>query len=204
MTATQSRRISTSLDEFRAALLDYRSISSWATGGSVAVPMVDYVLGLGPPWPWAAGVPVITSVAELLVLILVFHLWLRSGREKVSRRLIRLLVLLVIVFGFYLFLNSSFTFSSPVDGQKYIKGFQVRPDVAPVLTADYTAADALKEAEYRPEEVWTSLSISTMRLGLLFLWLLSFASLSATISSFVLYHRGKPARKTRGQTASAR
>jgi hypothetical protein len=194
MTGSPSQTFSTGLDEFRAALSDYRSVSSWALGGSVAVPLVDYVMRLGPPWPWAAGVPIITSVAELLTLILVFHFWSRSRRKEVSRRLIGLLGLLVIAFGAYLYLNSSLTFSHPVDGEKCIKGFKVRSDVR--ITSDYSADDALKETAYLPEEVWTSSSITMTRLSLLFLWLLSFVSLSAAISSFVMYHRRRP---TRGQ-----
>jgi hypothetical protein len=130
-------------------------------------------------------------------LILAFHYWSRSSRKKVSRRLIGLLVLLVMAVGAYLYLNSSFTFSSPVNGEKYIEGFKVRPDVAPLITSDYTTDDALKNSEYRPEEVWTSSSITGMRLGVLFLWLLSFVCLSAAISSFVLYHRRLPARGQR-------
>lgn len=155
----------------------------------MAVPLVDYVARLGPPWPWAAGVPIITSVVELLTLIVVFHFWCRSRRRDVSRRLVIAVILLLGGFGIYLYLNSSFTFSSPVDGEKYVKGFTVKPDVAPLITSEYSPDSALKGAEYRPDEVWTSSSIGLMRLSLLFLWLFSFACLSVMISSFVLYHR---------------
>lgn len=195
MAKSPEQPLPTSLDEFRAALLDYKSISSWAMGGSVAVPLVDYVMRLGPPWPWAGGVPIITSVAELLTLICVFHFGLRASRKGTSRKIVSLLLLLAIFFGVYLYLNSTFTFSSPVNEEKHVKGFTLRSDVAPLIASDYTPDDALKSAEYRPDEVWTSSSITTMRLTLLFLWLFSFVSLSAAIGSFVLYHRGRPARK---------
>lgn len=194
MTSPTDEKPVTGLDEFRAALLDYKSISSWAMAGSVAVPLVDYVMRLGPPWPWAGGVPIITSVAELLTLICAFHFWSRSSRKGSSRQMVLLIVLLVICFGAYLYCNSTYTFASPVDNEKHAKGFTLRPDVAPLIAPDYTPDDALESAEYRPEEVWTASSITIMRLTLLFLWLLSFISLSAAIASFVLYHRRRPVR----------
>ena len=55
MTSSPGEKPVSGLDEFRAALLDYQSVSSWAVGGTVAVPLVDYVVRLGPPWPWAPG-----------------------------------------------------------------------------------------------------------------------------------------------------
>jgi hypothetical protein len=203
MTRSPNQPVPTGLDEFRAALLDYKSISSWALGGSVAVPLADYVMHLGPPWPWAGGVPVITSVAQLLTLICVFHFWSRSSRKGVGRRMVGLIILLVVFFGAYLYLNSSFTFSSPVDSEKHVKGFKVRPDVAPLITSNYTTNDALKEAEYHPEEVWTSSSITATRLLLLFFWLSSFIFLSSTISVFVLYQRRQPSRTRNFIRASA-
>jgi hypothetical protein len=194
MTSSPDKKPVTGLDEFRAALLDYKNISSWAMAGSVAIPLVDYVMRLGPPWPWAGGVPIITAVVELLTLICAFHFWSRSSRKGSSRQIVVLIVLLLIFFGAYLYFNSTYTFSSPVDDEKHVKGFTIRPDVAPLITSDFTLDDALRSAEYRPEEVWTTSSITIMRLTLLFLWLVTFISLSASIASFVLYHRRRPAR----------
>jgi hypothetical protein len=185
---------SSSLDEFRAALLDYKGISSWAMGGSAAVPLVDYAVRLGPPWPLATGVPIITFIAELLTLICTFHFWYHSSRRQVSSRIIASLILLSLFFGAYLYVDSSFTYSSPVNGEKYVKGFRLRPDVASLISTDFTPDDALKSAEYNPAEVWTSSTITAMSLILLCLWLLSFISLAATIASFVIYHRLRPAR----------
>jgi|SRR5215213_2143637 len=189
MTSTPRTTPVTGLDEFRAALFDYKSISSWAMDGSVVVPLLDHVTRLGPPWPWAGTVPIITSIAELLTLICVFHFWSRSGRERTNRKLVVLIVLLLISFGAYLYVNSAYTFSSPVDDEKRVKGFVVRDDVKRVITSDFAVDDALQGAEFRPEEVWTSSSITAMRLTLLFLWLLSFVSLSTAIGTFVLYQR---------------
>jgi hypothetical protein len=203
MTSSLDKKHVTGLDEFQAVLLDYKSVSSWAMKGSLAVPLVDYVIGLGPPWPWAGGVPIITSVAELLTLICLFQFASRASRKATSRILVVLTVVLLLSFSAYLYLNSTYTFSSPVDGEKHVKGFTVRPDVAPLIAPDFTLDDALAAAEYRPEEVWTSSSITTMRLTLLFLWLLSFISLSAAISSFILYQRGRPARRQKSTQATA-
>lgn len=207
MTSSPDKKPVTGLDEFRTALLDYRSVSSWAMGGTVAVPLIDYLMRLGPPWPWAGGVPIITSVAELLTLICAFHFWSRSSRKATSRKIVLLIVALLIFFGAYLYFNSTYTFYSPADDEKHAKGFTLRPDVASLIAPDYTPDDALKSAEYRPEEVWTSSSITIIRLTLLVLWLFSFISLSAAIACFVLYHRGRLVRTqdlTQGLPADAR
>ena len=179
------------LDDFRAVVADYKTIGPWAVGGAVFVPLADYVLRLGPPWP--EGLAIMTSVAELLVLIGVFHFWSRSGYKRVSRTMVVSLVLLIICFGAYLYFNSSFTFTAGASADKFVKGFVPRPDVAPLLSSDFTADDALRSNEYRAEAVWTTSSITTMRLTLLFLWLVSFAFLSMAVASFVIYQRRKPA-----------
>lgn len=184
---TNSADNPTGLQEFRDALSDYKSLT--AMGGSVVLPLVDYVVRIGPPWPIAGGVPIITAIAELLTLICAFHFWSRSTRKALSRRLVFLVILLVIFFGAYLYLNSAYTFSSPVDDEKHVKGFFVRPDVVPLITAEYTADDALRGNEYQADKVWTLSSITAARLAVLLLWLLSFIALSATIASFVLYYR---------------
>jgi hypothetical protein len=177
----------TGLDEFRSVIADYRGVSSWMIGGTVAVPLVDFVLRLGPPWP--AGVAVITSVAELLTLIFAFHFWYRQAFKQVTRRMRISLAILLICFGVYLYLNSAYTFTSPVDGEKFVKGLSIRPDVKPLIRNGYTPDDALKGAEYQAREVWTSSSIDGMRIALLILWLGSFVSLAVFIASFVMYQR---------------
>jgi len=106
------------------------------------------------------------------------------------------IALLVGCFGAYLYLNSVFTFTAGANAAKYVKGYAVRPDVAPLITADFTIDDALASSEYSAEAVWTQGSITTMRMILLVLWLASFALLSTTISSFVIYHRRKRAPKS--------
>lgn len=194
MESSENGQPKTGLDEFRAALGDYKSVASLAMAGGVVAPLADYAIGLGPPWPWAGGVPISTSIVELLTLICVFHFWSRSGRKRSSLQMILLLSLLVVFFGSYLYFNSAYIYFSPGDDQKHVKGFTIRDDVKPLISSDYTPDDALRDAEYRAEEVWTASSITTMRLTLLSLWLASFICLSAAIASFVLYHRRRPGR----------
>ena len=183
----QTTATNSGLEEFRAVIADYKSIGPWAMGGTVFVPLVDYVLRLGPPWP--EGVAIITSIVELLVLIVVFHFGFGSGYKRVSRRMMVSLVLLVVSFGAYLYFNSSFTFTAGASADKFVKGFVLRPDVVPLITSDFTVDDALRSSEYRPEAVWTENSITAMRLILLSVWLVSFVLLSMTIASFVIYQR---------------
>jgi hypothetical protein len=192
MTSMNEKPHRTRMDEFRSTLADYKSIGPWALGGTVFVPLADYAIRLGPPWP--DGLAIITSIVELLVVLTVFHFWYRSSYKRASRRMLLAIALLVGCFGVYLYLNSLFTFTAGANAAKYIKGYAVRPDVAPLITADFTVDDALASSEYNAEAVWTKGSIAVMRIILLFLWLISFALLSMTISSFVIYHRRKRAR----------
>jgi hypothetical protein len=178
------------LGEFRDVISDYKTVGPWAIGGAVFVPLVDYVVKIGPPWP--PGLAIITAVAEFLVLLAAFHFGFRSGYKRVSWRIIVGVVVLVFFFGPYLYLSSSFVYS--FDNERMVKGFVVRPDVKPLITPDYTADDALADSEYRAETVWTRGSITSMRLILLALWLVGFCGLSLAIASFVIYQRRKVVR----------
>ena len=180
------------LDEFRAVIADYKSIGPWVLGGTVLVPLVDYVLRIGPPWP--NGIAILTSIAELLVLICVFHFWSTSGYRRVSRRMVISIVLLVVFGGVYLYLSSSYTFTAGASSDRFVKGIVPRPEVEPLLTPKFTADDALRSSGYNPQAVWTTASITAMRLILLSLWLVSFVFLSTTIASFVIYYRRRHAR----------
>lgn len=49
------------------------------------------------------SIAIITSIVELLVLIVVFHFWFGSGYKRVSRGMLVSLMLLIACFGAYLY-----------------------------------------------------------------------------------------------------
>lgn len=187
-----SKPAKTGLDEFREVATDVRSISPWIIGGAVAVPLVDVVLQIGPPWP--TGIGLVTSALELIVIICAFHFWHRISYRRATRVMLITLACLIVFFGAYLYFSNAYVFSSPSDGQRYVKGFVLREDIVPLIRKDYTAADALAGAQYRPDEVWTSSSITLMQLNLLLLWAISFTALSLFIATFVIYQRRRAVR----------
>lgn len=181
------------LEEFREVITDVRSLTSWAVGGAVAAPLFDFVLHLGAPWP--TGVPIITSLVELLSLICIFHFWFRKSQKKLTKRLVIALIILLVSFFSYLYLFDSYTFTNPATSKRYSKGFIVRPEIQALIPAPFESPEkALSGLEYKEEEVWTTGSITATRLLLLATWLLMFSSLSVFIGTFVMAQRRKVVR----------
>jgi hypothetical protein len=54
----------TGLKEFKEVVTDVKSLPSLVVNAAVVAPLADFVLHLGAPWP--GGVPVITSLVELI------------------------------------------------------------------------------------------------------------------------------------------
>jgi hypothetical protein len=184
----------TGLEEFREVLADFRSVTSWTMKGAVAAPLADYVLHLGAPWP-PGGVPVITSLVELLALICLFHFWFGKPYKYLTRGLMVFLVILVVSFFAYLYLFDVYTFANPATSKRYAKGFVVRPDVQALIPGEFqTPEEVLSGSEYREGEVWTAGSLTASRLTLLAVWLTVFASLSGFIGTFIMAQRRRPAK----------
>jgi hypothetical protein len=185
----------TGLDEFRAVITDYKAVQSWAVNGAVVAPLADFILHIGAPWP--TGVPIITSVVELIVVISIFHFWSRKSQKFLTRLMIAALIVLLVSFFGYLYLFDSYSFVNPATSKRYAKGFVVRPEVQALIPHRISSPEAaLIGSEYKEEEVWTANSLTASRLSLLATWLLLFGSLSCLIGTFVLAQRK---RKIRGQ-----
>lgn len=185
----------TGLEEFGEVLADFRSVSSWVLKTAVAAPFADFVLQVGAPWP--TGVPIITSLVELIALICIFHFWCRKPQKHLTLRMrISLVILVLSCFG-YLFLFGFYTFVNPATSKRYAKGFVVRPDIQALIPTEFNSPDeALRGLEYQEDEVWTSNSIVAARLALLGTWVLVFASISVFIGTFVIAQRKRKVRGT--------
>lgn len=183
------------IDEFKEVMADFRSVTSLAAKGALAAPFADLILrqfdtGVSPPWP--PGVLVITSVAELLVLMAVFNFFFPSGARTLDRLMIAALVVLCAAFVGYLLLFSNFTHPHPKTQRLLVLGYEpLNEDVRQAFAEGYTNEQALEENEFMPAKVWTERSITHVRIGILLAWLLVFISLSAFIGLFVMAQRRK-------------
>lgn len=178
----------TGLDEFREVVTDFRSFLSWTLNVAIVAPIADFVIKLGPTWP--SGLPIITTLVEVIVLMLLFHFFARKAQRRISRVMYGVLCALVFAFPAYLVIRETYTFESAVTKNRDAKGFVLRPEVATLIPASVTDADdALVKAEYEPKSVWTPGSITAVKMTLLGLWLVTFASLVASLASFVLLQR---------------
>lgn len=177
------------LEEFREVLTDFKSLTSWSISGAVIAPLADLVLKLGPPWP--PGVSIITSFAEILVLIYIFHFWFRTNQKRLGQRMRAAIIVLGISFLAYLVLFDLFTFPSPSTNKRYTKGFVPKSDKKLLLDAGRTEEEVLRGSEYDPNQVWKPWSITAVRLLLVTTWTIIFVSLSVLIGSFVMSQRRK-------------
>jgi hypothetical protein len=181
------------LNEFREVITDVRSLTSWAVNAAVAAPLVDFVLHIGAPWP--PGVPIITSLIELISLICVFHFWFRKSQRKLTRRMVIALAVFLLSLFSYLYLFDSYSFVNPATSKRYAKGFIVRTEIQALIPNQIKdPEEALGGLEYKEEEVWTHGSITAVRLTLLASWLLMFSGLSVFIGTFVMAQRRRVVR----------
>jgi hypothetical protein len=188
----------TGLEEFNQVIADFRNISSLAVKGAVAAPFADVILrrfnlGLAPPWP--TGVLVITSVAELLALMYIFHYWRSKNKKSFNRRMLAALLIMIVGFSAYIYLFATFTYPHPKTRQSLVLGFEpANTSLKSAFDEGYTVDQALEENEYSPGLIWTARSINVMRGSLLAAWLLTFIALSIFIGAFVIAQRRRLAR----------
>jgi hypothetical protein len=174
------------LDAFRKFLAQYWQLLAWALAAS-AVPLVAALASLTPAWP--SGIAEVTAVAQLVVLALVFQL-LRSGRRNVvSRIMVRWTIILCLLVPIYLLLIALFTYSEPISKRRFTKGFEctehaklVFPKECPLL-----GTDEISTASYEEDTLWTTRSVSAVKVLIDVMWLACFAALSTVLGSFGVF-----------------
>ena len=178
----------TALEDFWAFAADFRSMTAWVAKGAVAAPFIDIILGFGPPWPSRTGVPVLTCLVEILVLIYAFQFWKVMAKYQQEFRLRTSFVLIVVTFLLYIALFAFFVYEAPEAPYREVKGFLYQPYVHDIMNKDktYTEQKVLIDSGYDPIIIWKPWTVYLMRIVVLITWILFFTALSTSISSFVL------------------
>jgi hypothetical protein len=179
-------------NQFRQFLKEYGSLL--AIGAPVAAtPLAVGFAAMSPPWP--SNISFVTSVIQLLVLILVFHFFGHSRRRIINRIILGNFITLLLISLGYVYLLRNFSYDAVVDAkgtiERRVKGFVCKdipqksyPDSCPFL-----GPVELNQVGNRPEELWTQGSRDAVHLALVSTWLLSFISLTMFIGSFLVYQR---------------
>jgi len=191
---------STGLDDFFGALADVKRIALAAAGGLLIIPMLASLGGYQPPWP--PGVIGITSLIELVILIIAFQFFSRARRTQTSRAILVSATLLLFFSLTYLTLHSIFVYSIPNNSTKVILGCGLSEKAEMVLSSMKQPPrnvcpgefnSLLAAAQYETEVVWNKLSVDLIRVGLAISWLGAFGSLAALIGIFVSFQRRQKA-----------
>jgi hypothetical protein len=164
----------------------YRSLSVSAGAAGVA-PFVAYLVGIAPPWP--PGVVAITTLVELLTLMLVFHFLKRSARRLVDRVLAICAGSLVILGVVYLIAFSFLTYKVPGGSARGVIGFICRKDIPRDTAAScpYVDIDKIKDAGYNARLIWSDWTVDLTTSSITLLWLGCFVVLATVIGTFVVY-----------------
>src|SRR6266404_6309043 len=124
----------TGLDQFFDLLKDVRKIAFVAAGGLIALPLVAGLGGFTPPWP--PRIVGITSLVELVVLILVFQVLAKAPRSKATRFIVWSAVMVFALSSFYLVLNAAFVYQIPNNETRVVMGCGLSEKAKIILKAD--------------------------------------------------------------------
>jgi hypothetical protein len=188
---------------FKELLKEFRGLSVWAVGGSVAVPFAAALAALSPPWP--PSIVLVTAVAELVALIYVYQ-FLKKAKRKSINKILTVSGLLLVVFGaVYLIAVSLYTYEVPTTKQRFVKGYQCTSEASAVFKdkCPDLGLDELKTAEYDADRLWTARSIAATRLAIVALWLVAFVVLAVLVGSFLVYQMAVPVPKRKAPISRA-
>jgi hypothetical protein len=188
---------------FKELLKEFRGLSVWAVGGSVAVPFAAALAALSPPWP--PSIVLVTAVAELVALIYVYQ-FLKKAKRKSINKILTVSGLLLVVFGaVYLIAVSLYTYEVPTTKQRFVKGYKCTSEASAVFKdkCPDLGLDELKTAEYDADRLWTARSIAATRLAIVALWLVAFVVLAVLVGSFLVYQMAVPVPKRKAPISRA-
>ncbi len=163
-------------------------LDEWHTGAVLvkaasALPLLEVLIAIGPPWPersYALG----TAIVAQILLYLVTFTYFRTIRHRKVRTLLYLATALwVLVTAGYVTSMAFFSFDAP--GQRIVGGWELLPAVRSIKEPGESQQMLLYLAGYDEWAVWTEFSIVTMRLLVFTQWLVSYISVSVALAATV-------------------
>lgn len=189
------------LERFFGVLEAYKKSLAWALGGSALLPLIASLAGLAPIWP--NGIVVLTSLLNLIFVVLSFQFFERAPRKLVQRVMLGALFAGFALLIVYLVGIERFVFEIPRNagqGERIYLGcgwstmaleVSGRFGIDPASSCPGNFRDILASAEYESDRIWTASSISTVRVGLAITWLAFFASISLFLAVFIVFQSGR-------------
>jgi hypothetical protein len=149
------------------------------------IPLIAAFARLQPPWPPAVEY---VSAVFIIACALVMWEWVRGARRWVRRAFI--IAGLVLILGgtmAYLALYSSYVTDDPDSGTRVVRGSVCTPDAQELYsrTCPDLPEEALREAGWNAELLWTRGSIRSSQLSLVAAWLAFITGLIAIIGASV-------------------
>jgi hypothetical protein len=178
------------MEEFKRVAADFTDIGALGLKLAVAAPFIDLAVKFGPP-P-VQTVSTLTCISEFIALLWAFQFWYALDRPAQNRRMRAALICFCLGLVFSIGMIEMFTVSPGTGRERVVKGFALQPSVKPLVGPAFSSDDALRAAQYDPQQVWLQSSVTAVQVTLIVLWCVTFASLASYISLFVIMQRTQP------------
>lgn len=195
----------TGLDDFFDLTGQVRKVALIAAGGLILLPLLAGFGGFQPPWP--KGVAIITSLLEMVVLIVVFQLLSHAPRALASKVIVWSALLVALLSVAYLVLSAIFVYQIPHNDTRVVLGCGLGENTKIILdhlgrrptdVCPGEFSSLLEGKQYNTDQIWTKLSVNLIGAALVLTWLGAFGALAALMGVFVSFQR-----RQRGQSVKA-
>jgi hypothetical protein len=187
----------TGIDEFFGVLKDVRRVAVFSAGGLIVLPVAASMGGYSPPWP--DGIVMITTLMELVILIVTFQVYFNSPKSAITKVVIAAAISLLLFSLIYLLTYSVFVYAIPNNRTRIVLGCGLSRDALSLLNDRGKIAglddcpgefySLLKSAQYEADRVYSKLSVSLIRAALDISWLGCFGSLACVCGAFITFQR---------------
>ena len=180
------------LNNFFDFVSDFKGVAALIGKAALLAPFVGLLLNIGPPWPGGTGVPALTALAEVLVLIYIFQFFSPLSKKRLEKRLRIFFGIVALWFAVYISFYSIFVIDVPITESKDVAGFVVKPEIQQLLRPGRDVEQLLEGAEWDPFQIWEGWTIKTVRVVLLLSWIFFFIGIAYCIAVFVILQQRGP------------
>jgi hypothetical protein len=169
----------------------------YAAGGLVILPIAAGIGGYFPPWP--RGIVAITSLMELVILIVNFQLMHKASRKLTSILVVASAICIFLFSGTYMLGSSIFVYNLPDSSVRVTLGCGLSDNAIQILKSQNALpvnddcpgefTTLLASAQYEADHIWKKRSVSIINAALAFSWLGAFASLASLFGAFISFQR---------------